>query len=115
MRLLVCGGRDFSDRVAAFAMLDYLHAAHGGLTRIIQGGAKGADALAKEWANLRNVGVTQVDADWNRLGKRAGPARNQTMLDTCEPDAVLAFPGGVGTADMIRRAEAKQVTVIFAK
>jgi len=33
------------------------------------------------------------------------------MLDKGQPDLVLAFPGGNGTADMIRRAEAANIPV----
>lgn len=35
---------------------------------------------------------------------KAGPDRNQRMIDEGRPDLVVAFPGGRGTADMIRRA-----------
>lgn len=41
----------------------------------------------------------------------AGPIRNQHMLDIGKPDVVLAFPGGRGTEDMIRRAEKAGVPV----
>ena len=37
-------------------------------------------------------------------GYRAGPIRNQEMLDKGKPDLVIAFPGGKGTADMVGRA-----------
>ena len=45
----------------------------------------------------------EMPADWTKHGKAAGPIRNQKMLDEC-PDLVVAFPGGKGTADMVRRA-----------
>lgn len=41
----------------------------------------------------------------------AGLARNQRMLEQCSPSAVIAFPGGRGTADMVRRAEAAGLPV----
>lgn len=44
-------------------------------------------------------------------GKAAGPIRNQRMLDEGKPDLVVAFPGGRGTADMVRRAKAAGVPV----
>jgi len=55
--------------------------------------------------------VTTFDADW-KLGKKAGPLRNQRMIDEGRPDLVVAFPGGKGTADMVRRAEAAGVKVL---
>ena len=36
--------------------------------------------------------------------KKAGPLRNQRMLDEGKPDLVVAFPGGGGTKDMVRRS-----------
>lgn len=45
-------------------------------------------------------------------GKAAGPIRNQHMIDTAKPDLVVSFPGGAGTADMVRRAKAAGVRVI---
>jgi hypothetical protein len=33
------------------------------------------------------------------------------MIDEGCPDKIVAFPGGKGTADMIRRAEAAQIPV----
>jgi hypothetical protein len=37
-------------------------------------------------------------------GRAAGPRRNQRMLEDFRPDLVVAFPGGRGTAYMVRRA-----------
>jgi hypothetical protein len=51
-------------------------------------------------------------ADWDGLGRKAGPIRNQRMLDEGKPDLVIAFPGGRGTADMVRRAREAGVEVV---
>jgi hypothetical protein len=53
-------------------------------------------------------------AQWKKHGRAAGPIRNQRMLDKGKPDLVVAFPGGRGTADMIRRAERAGVPVRIA-
>lgn len=81
-------------------------------TTIICGGATGADQLAADWAAYRQVPKVVVRADWEKHGKAAGPIRNQTMLEEWSPSLVLAFPGGRGTADMIRRAKKADVRVI---
>jgi hypothetical protein len=99
MRILVCGGRDYSDRPAVFRVLDRLHKKHT-ITAIIQGGTTGADRLAVDWATSRGVVIVWFIADWKRLGDNAGPIRNQRQIDEGKPDAVVAFPGGPGTADM---------------
>jgi hypothetical protein len=111
MRVLVCGGRDFADRQLAIDTLDSLDAERG-IGRIIHGAARGADTLADEWAAARGVPVERFHADWRAHGKAAGPLRNQRMLDEGRPGLVVAFPGGRGTADMVRRARAAGVEVI---
>ena len=110
MRILVCGGRDYTDKESVFRALDAVHAKRG-ITRIIHGDARGADSLGKEWALSRGIPHIPFPADWNKHGKRAGPIRNQQIIDEGKPDGVVAFPGGVGTADMCRRAEAAGVKV----
>lgn len=114
MKILVCGGRKFTDRSAVFDWLDeeLKKAPHDTLT-IIQGGATGADKLAREWCRERCVPYENYPADWNGLGNAAGPIRNQRMLDNGKPDIVMAFPGGRGTSDMTRRARAAGVPVRF--
>lgn len=102
MRVLVCGGRYYSDRAHVFYVLDQLDMRR--ISMVIHGGAGGADELAGIWAKDRIVPCEVYKAEWAILGNRAGPARNQRMLDKGKPDLVVAFPGGTGTADMVRRA-----------
>lgn len=103
MIFLICGGRDYDDGPAIARALDALHAKCG-ITRIIEGGALGVDAHARMWAQVRGIDVRTFYADWQTHGRRAGPLRNARMLDEGRPDGVVAFPGGRGTADMIRQA-----------
>jgi hypothetical protein len=110
LRLLVCGGRDYTDRTRVFKALDTVNARRG-ISLLIHGGAPGADSLAGEWAKLRKVEVKVYPADWDTHGKAAGPLRNQQMIDDGKPDAVVSLPGGVGTADMTQRAEAAGLKV----
>lgn len=110
-RVLVCGGRDFADRRSLYQVLDAAHSANP-IETIIAGGARGTDTLAVDWARGEGVPRLVFEADWIGLGRRAGPVRNQQMLDEGKPHMVIAFPGGKGTADMIRRAEAAKVPVV---
>jgi hypothetical protein len=115
MRILVCGGRDFSDRKTLFDALDRISAQRHPADRltVIQGGASGADHMARQWAMEQpSVWVINEPADWKTHGKAAGPIRNQKMIDEHRPDIVLAFAGGRGTADMVRRAKAAKLHVI---
>jgi predicted Rossmann-fold nucleotide-binding protein len=110
-RVLVCGGRDYNDHDALYAALDRLHAEHN-FTVVIAGGARGADTLAAQWAEHRGIPVEVYMADWQKLGRKAGPIRNQRMLDEGAPDLVVAFAGGTGTAGMMALARNAGVPVI---
>lgn len=116
MRIIVCGSRTFTDHNIVTAVLD-------GLWRQVErqeeywlavheGGANGADTLARNWAlnqNVDHVFHVEHPADWTKDGKAAGPIRNQKMLNEAVPDFVIAFVDkpldqSRGTADMVRRA-----------
>lgn len=106
--VLVCGGRSFNDYRAVSTMLGSLCIRP---THIVTGGCSGADKLAQKWALVHNIPCSVYSADWDMYGKSAGPRRNQAMLDDCHPELVVAFPGGRGTADMVRRAKKEDVPV----
>lgn len=117
--ILVCGGRDYMNIEKVFEALDRTAAA----VRILQptrrpfwvfGGAHGADELARKWAVSRLEAHAVIPAEWVRFDKAAGSRRNQQMLDWFTVEIVTAFPGGNGTADMVNRAVAADVTVWFA-
>lgn len=81
---------------------------------VIHGAARGADTLADEWAARKGIDRLACPADWNGpLKKGAGFARNQSMLEDHKPDIVVAFAGGNGTADMVRRALSANVPVFM--
>lgn len=99
MKVLVCGGRDFDNGALLSFTLNAL-----GITCVVHGAARGADALAGAWAANHGVEVRAYPADWKAYGRAAGAIRNQQMLTEEEPDLVVAFPGGRGTAHMVRIA-----------
>lgn len=112
MRILVCGSRDYGNgpalrAIVGGACLPGKRVSDGGTpVTIISGGAKGADALAAEFAKSRQPCIhEEYPADWDRYGKRAGYVRNQQMLDEGKPDLVIAFYSGTerskGTAMMV--------------
>ena len=113
MRLLVCGGRDFCDTKKLYKTLDTVNKEMG-IDVLIEGDARGADRIAGYWARKNKIHNLKFPADWS-LGKRAGPKRNQQMLEESLPDICIAFPtvNSRGTYDMIRRAEKAGVEVII--
>jgi hypothetical protein len=110
-RVLVCGGRDYADKAKVYQTLDALLSDNPSVLRIIHGAARGADSLASQWAKDRGITEIAYPADWKSYGKQAGYIRNTQMLQEGQPHLVVAFPGGAGTAMMIRIARSAGVTV----
>lgn len=128
-RIIVCGGRDFSDyNGIAGILLEYVWAVDDDYPQIVHGGCnvvdlghynvayrpappKGVDATADFLARAWRWPTPEIHwADWSLHGKRAGPIRNHTMA-MAGANLCIAFPGGRGTANMIRCAKAAQIAV----
>ena len=115
-RLLVCGGRDYGYRTDPktgkkekyqpeidhiWHTLDLVWRSIGRPLLVIEGEQRGVDLLAREWAEEKGLEVKGFPADWDKYQKRAGFIRNAQMLEEGKPQAVVAFPGGVGTRMMV--------------
>ena len=111
-RILVCGGRNFSNLALLEHTLAIVHARRG-ISLIIEGGALGADRLAREWAIRAGVPFKPYEADWKAFGRRAGPVRNTLMIVDGQPDAVIAFEGGKGTLNMIEQASRAGIPIML--
>ena len=116
--ILVCGGRDYADSAHVYSVLDALQPSavvHGACgvdaDRPRWARLRGADRLADAWCARRQVPVIRVPARWSALGRRAGAVRNQQMLELYRPALLVAFPGHLGTADLVLRARAAGVPV----
>ena len=112
---IVCGGRDFADQGVFNSAMGDLIRLRGMPECVVNGGALGADLMAKQWAEHHAIEARSVAADWGLHGRAAGPIRNQTMLDKYVPNLVVAFPGGRGTADMVRRSRKAGVEIAEIK
>jgi len=110
-KIVVCGGRSFNNRDYVFKRLDQLLE---GIENpvIIQGGAKGADKLAADYAQAKDIPLETYPADWKTFGKRAGYLRNEEMAKA--GDICIVFPGGKGTAIMALLAKMHGLEVIEA-
>src|SRR5579859_6662892 len=119
MKVLVCGGRTFgvplkdkpeeqtrAEQECVMRVLSGLP-----ITHLIHGGAAGADTLAGKWAKEAGIPCDVFPAEWDKYGRAAGHIRNSHMLERGKPDLVVAFPGGPGTADMVRRATSGGVNI----
>lgn len=110
MKVIVCGGRNYTDRYKVFRVLDDIMNFNEDHIFIFHGDCSGADELAHEWAVTRGFPVAAIPAHWDFYSKSAGPRRNGWMLEL-KPDFVVAFPGKDGTKNMIAQAEKAGVPV----
>ena len=109
--VLICGGRDFTNVRFIEAMLTK---ELGGreLDYVVTGGARGADATADKVCEMNGVQRVIVPANWAGRGIKAGMERNALMLKLFPVTLVIAFPGGVGTAGMVRLARTQGIFTI---
>ena len=111
------GGRDLAwpqQRVAA----ELLARSSGRLVHLVlHGGARGADAAIGRAAQQLGWSALVMPAQWQLHGRAAGPIRNRELLQQAIAKAVahtspgslasvlvVAFPGGAGTASLVREA-----------
>jgi hypothetical protein len=101
VRVLVTGSRDWQDRDRIADRLAQLPPN----TIVIEGGARGADRMARDEAHKLGLHVATVDALWRVYGNGAGYERNAAMVALLEPHRALAFPLGrsYGTRNCIRQ------------
>lgn len=119
MRVLVCGGRTYTGRIALYGVLDREHRAER-ISLLIHGACvdpktrklRGADMIAEEWALAREIAYVGVPAMWSLHGDAAGPLRNREMLRRFVPEIVVAAPGGPGTRGMVALAHGAGIRVV---
>src|SRR5262245_65395779 len=102
-------------------VLDFLVELKGKPEVIIQGGAEGADTMAKRWAKSRGITIEEYNIsrdEWEKYGSAAGPRRNGRMIVHGKPDLVIAFPkngnleASKGTRNMVHQARAAGIRTI---
>lgn len=113
-KVIIAGGRDFSDYPMLEAALDHALSEKiktGCDIEIVSGDARGADSLGVQYANKRGLAVKHFPAEWGKFGKSAGYKRNAQMADYA--DALYAFWDGKskGTEHMIVLARQKRLQV----
>lgn len=116
MRILICGGRDFTDYSLLCRHMDDISEDYdfdnNQPITIIAGEARGVDTLAKRYAEECGWGYEGYPADWEKYGRRAGYVRNQQMLTEGRPELVVAFPGGKGTEMMVKLSKEAGVRTV---
>lgn len=101
MKVIIAGGRTYVLTEDDIAGLDWLRIDLP-IQEVVCGCASGADSEGRIWADSRDIPIREFPPDWNKHGRAAGPIRNGQMA--AYADALVAFPGGRGTADMVKQA-----------
>ncbi len=111
-RVIITGDRNW-DYETADEIVARLKERHGDVT-IIHGGAAGVDRAFATAGAKAGCEVIRFNADWQTLGKAAGPIRNAQMI-ACGADFVLAFHRFIrnskGTKDCCRQAMRAEIPV----
>ena len=111
IKLIVAGCRDYFNFDFVSQTLDRL-SLDPKKVEFVNGGAEGVDAMARKYAGMKGFNLRLFPADWNNLGKRAGPIRNKHMAEY--GTHLVAFWDGVskGTASMISLAKKHNLNVL---
>ena len=106
-RIIFTGGRDFHD----WEVVSLLIKALPKNVTVVVGDAKGADYMVRKFAKDERLKLEVHEAKWKVYGSpQAAHIRNQAMVDGGAYMCV-AFPGGAGTADTVRRAKKAGIRV----
>jgi len=111
-RVLCSGSREWIDARTVFADLDALLSRHPEGLIVVHGSARrGADRVVHMWCRQHRENVLEephpvTPDEWDALGNKAGPLRNQRMVDL-GADMMLAWVRGAspGTRGCIRMAK----------
>lgn len=104
-KIIVAGSRDFFDYEFLKERLDNALKNITEEIEIVSGKAKGADTLGEQYAKERGYKIKEFPADWNGLGRKAGPLRNEEMAKYANACVVFRKNFSRGSSDMINRAK----------
>lgn len=113
MKLIIAGGRDFSDYEKLRHYLNNLTTLSN-IEEIVSGGAKGADFLGETYALEYGLPVKKFPADWS-LGKKAGYLRNKQMAEYATHCICFWDGESKGTKLMIDLAKEHKLKTIVIK
>lgn len=113
-RYIVTGDRHWYCPDVAERILNGILARHDNSFTIVHGAAPGVDTAFSHVCRRYRIAEEPHPADWPTLGPRAGPIRNQEMVDLGAEYAVAVhkdLANSKGTKDCVRRCLAAGITV----
>lgn len=107
-KALITGDRDWNEELPIKRYLLRLRKVHGARSLLlIEGGAPGADTIARYCATELSIHAAEIDALWDTRHRSAGGQRNDVML-ALEPHEVMGFHKNLtasrGTRNCLRAA-----------
>jgi len=112
MRVAIVGTRTFNNDMM---FREYMEKYVSENDTIVTGDADGADHMARIWAAEHKMPLMVFPANWKLHGIKAGPMRNQQIVDAS--DKMVAFWNGLsrGTANSIDNAQRRGIHLIVAR
>lgn len=101
MNCIIAGGRNINNYQH---VLDAVKASGFNIDTVISGGATGIDTLAIRWAKENSKNFKTFEAEWDKLGKAAGPVRNKAMAKYSNELIAIWDGKSRGTGNMIEQA-----------
>lgn len=109
MKLLVSGSRAIQDDEFVASMLDSVD---WDFDTIMHGDADGVDTSATRWAVKKGIDVETHEIPewvWSKVGTKAGPMRNDYMVEQANAVVVIWDGESSGTKDVLKKADAEGV------
>lgn len=109
MKVVVTGGQNYVMTLADYQFLENAVAVLRA-SEFITAGAPGVDLAAETWAYRRGIPTRRITPDWTRYGCEAIFHNNRVLAQAA--NAVIAFPGGPHSADMVEQARHRECAIL---
>lgn len=104
MKVIIAGSRTINDYKN---VVNAIKNSKFEITEVVCGCAIGIDRLGQQWANVNQIPVKQMPANWNEYGKKAGIIRNIQMAQYADAAIIIWDGKSAGSKNMI--SEIKKV------
>ena len=86
MKFGIVGSRTIKDRSIIPRAIEMIKESRSKfkITKIVSGGAIGVDTMAEKYADRNEIDKKIFEADWEKLGKKAGYIRNEEIVEYCD-------------------------------
>ena len=108
MKLILAGSRNFDLDIGSIQnIIDIIFPMTVPLpTEVVCGCCKGIDLSGANWAEFQGIPIKRFKPDWDGLGRKAGPIRNQQMAEYGNVLLLVWDGKSKGSANMKKQMEA---------